>query len=74
MFMSFQVGGFQLPFFAIGCLMFAAVPVLFCVFSRDSGDDSAKFSDQEKASFSIVEAVKIPAVLMVGEYTHRYFQ
>ena len=73
MFVPFQVGGFQLPFFAIGCSMFAAIPVLFCVLPSDCGDDSGKTPDQEKFSFPIVEALKIPAVMMVGEYIHPLF-
>ncbi|KAL9988695.1 hypothetical protein ACROYT_G003169 [Oculina patagonica] len=61
----YTVGGFQLPFVVLGCSMIAAIPVLFCVLSR-RGVHSGKTPDQEKASFPIIEALKIPAVLMIA--------
>ena len=72
--MLFQVGGFQLPFFVNGSFMFTAIPVLFCVLSRDFGDNSGETPEQEQPSFPIVEALKIPAVMMIGEYIHPYCQ
>ncbi|KAL9988691.1 hypothetical protein ACROYT_G003165 [Oculina patagonica] len=61
----YTVGGFQLSFVVLGCSMIAAIPVLFCVLSR-CGVHSGKIPDQEKASFPIIEALKIPAVLMAA--------
>ena len=51
--------------------MIASIPVLFFVLSSDCGVYSGETPDQEKAekdSFPIIKALKIPAVLMVGEY------
>ncbi|KAL9988699.1 hypothetical protein ACROYT_G003173 [Oculina patagonica] len=59
----YTVGGFKLPFFVIGCSMIAAIPVLFSALSSKCGFQSGK--SQEDASFPIVKALKIPAVLMV---------
>jgi len=48
--------------------MIAAVPVLFCTLSTDCGFRSDKLSsDQGEALFPVVEALKIPAVWMLGE-------
>ena len=48
--------------------MIAAVPVLFCTLSSDCGFRSNKLSsDQGEALFPVVEALKIPAVWMLGE-------
>ena len=48
--------------------MIAAVPVLFCTLSSDCGFRSDKLSsDQGEALFPVVEALKIPAVWMLGE-------
>ena len=46
--------------------MIASFPVLSCVLSSDSGVYSGKTPD--KASLPIAKALKVPAVLMVGEY------
>ncbi|KAL9988698.1 hypothetical protein ACROYT_G003172 [Oculina patagonica] len=62
----YTVGGFQLPFFVMACSMIAAIPVLFCVLSSDCGINSGETPEQEKASFPIIEALKIPAVLMIA--------
>ncbi|KAL9988692.1 hypothetical protein ACROYT_G003166 [Oculina patagonica] len=61
----YTVGGFQLPFVVIGCSMIAVIPVLFCVLSRDGGVHSRKTPDQERFSFPIAKALKIPSVLMI---------
>ena len=62
--MSFQIGGFDLPFFAIGCAM---ILVLFCTLSSDCRFRSDDSSDQREALFPIIESLKIPAVSMLGE-------
>ncbi|KAL9988687.1 hypothetical protein ACROYT_G003161 [Oculina patagonica] len=61
----YTVGGFQLPFVVFGCSTIAAIPFLFCVLSP-CGVHSGETPDQEKASFPIIEALKIPAVLMIA--------
>ena len=53
--------------------MIAAIPVLIFVFPSDCGVNSGKKPDQEKASFPLVEILKIPAVLMIGEYIDNLF-
>lgn len=63
----YTLGGFELPFFVIGCSMIAAIPVLFCTLSSGSiGYRSDESSDQGKALFPIVESLKIPAVSMLA--------
>ncbi|KAJ7369404.1 hypothetical protein OS493_039303, partial [Desmophyllum pertusum] len=57
----YSAGGFQLPFFVIGSSMFVPIPVFFYVLSN-----KGKTPSQEKTSFSIIKALKIPAVLIVG--------
>ncbi|KAL9988689.1 hypothetical protein ACROYT_G003163 [Oculina patagonica] len=62
----YTVGGFQLPFFVIGCSMIAAIPFLFSALSSKCASQTGKTPDEEKASFPIIEALKIPSVLMLA--------